>query len=494
MIGVLQSLIHNTDLSLLVGRRSVVAIDVRPEAIRILELRNRTNPFRRHLPKFEIVHTLRRELPSCHALTEAERFTVIESMLREAKVTTRLVAVPLPPGIARSCLTSVPRDVESVDEWIESHYERLFEFGPRREDATLRYELVAESEELIQIELTCMRTKETTALEESFLRNGFEVVWMGSPARALKCAIDLVSGRPEGEQPLTIGFLDRGLLSVRSYDGGRIIDLQELDYARIDKIPQLLGSSLTVDQDSPSNGERHILLGSRDPIENAPVLRGVEFLSVLSGNVEDTHLVGLAASSFYREIAGVSGESSPSLDRREGKVAKALFERLVLTLGLALLLLLGGMAFASSYLEDRLDEINGEILRSGVSVQGLQRLEAEVKDLRQRLDGRENEGPLTSRLLFQLARLIPDSVYLSSLNLARQSGGEIQLSLTGYAERPAHVTAMLSGLEKTEPFQGVKLLRSASASSPTPIVMPASLRRSPCVVFELSIPRVRGDE
>jgi Tfp pilus assembly protein PilN len=488
MRGVLQSFIANTDLSLLFGRRSVLAIDVRPKSIRILELRNRTNPFKRHLPRFSIVHAIEREIPEGPSLSESERLPLIQAMLRDARITTRLVALPLSGATARSRLASVPRDVESIDQWIDEQYRSLFEFGPNREEVTIGYEVISEDEDRVQIEIICARTREVNALEESFSRNGFEVVWISNPVRALKCALDVVSPQSGEAGNFKLGLLDQGLLATDTYHHGILTAHDEVDYRGLDELPKLLGVDRRRDSYTPAEGEVRILLASRDRLEDVPDLEGIEFIRVLGVSPEYAHLVGLGVGSFYRELAGASVESLVSVERSEGRVAKALFERMMLTFGLTLVFLLGAMALARTLLDDRRAQSDEAIRRSGASVQGLQRMEAEVNELRQRLEEGSGRGPMASLLLYELSGIIPDSVYLSSLTLDRSALEGRRLSLYGYAERPTQVAMMLSSLEASERFKSVKLLRSASASTPTQILMPASLRRAPCMVFEVEIP------
>jgi type IV pilus assembly protein PilN len=140
----------------------------------------------------------------------------------------------------------------------------------------------------------------------------------------------------------------------------------------------------------------------------------------------------------------------------------ALFSLLVIALGIGIVSVVQGyLAGAKATQDRRNDFLKAEIAKLDQQIAEIQQLKEKTQDLISRKNVVEslqaNRGQ-SVRLFDQLARQLPDGVYLKGV---KQNGDS--LALTGYAQSSARVSTFMRSLDESELFQEPVLLEVRSA-------------------------------
>lgn len=140
----------------------------------------------------------------------------------------------------------------------------------------------------------------------------------------------------------------------------------------------------------------------------------------------------------------------------------ALFSLLVIALGIGIVSSVQGYLVNAKSTQDRRNSfIKAEITKLDAQIAEIQQLKEKTQDLLSRkgvVESLQANRGQSVRLFDQLARQLPDGVYLKSV---KQSGD--MLALLGYAQSSARVSTFMRSLDESELFQEPELLEVKSA-------------------------------
>lgn len=188
-----------------------------------------------------------------------------------------------------------------------------------------------------------------------------------------------------------------------------------------------------------------------DPVVNALIPEGY------SGN----RAVEIAMNGFLPELSSMDFLRVEERKKAVQQKDKSLFQRSAIVSGVVLFFLLALQAGLDSYLQNESSKVDERLLEIGPVYSQVNQLERRVGALRSELKGvgfTEHRSNV-SKVLHDLADVIPDRVWLYKLDIAEDDSGIKTINLLGYARDNQRAATCLDALQADKHFTNVQVIR-----------------------------------
>lgn len=194
----------------------------------------------------------------------------------------------------------------------------------------------------------------------------------------------------------------------------------------------------------------------------------------------------MAIKGFVPDTYGVDFRDEINRTQTETSLSRSLFHRAVIAVGVILLFLMMVPMAVSLWTQSQIDRMDEKLLSNGTQYTEVRALENQVTALENQMLGKS--GGLSrsdvSRVVYRLASLTPEKVWLYRLSLGGDKEADNKIQLSGFAESNESVTQYLRQLERSDLFQKIGLKRSGVPHAIEHATGVTNLVRSP-VLFEM---------
>ena len=448
-IEILRSFAQKIDIRRFGGLGSVLGVDIDERRAHIIELSRRGGYFNEYRASYEPVRWFTAHFDENQSIQE--RAELLKKALVSNEVKVRSAAASIAPSAVKTFRASVPAGTEDIDEWIADNLERLVRIPISIQQIWYRYEILGSTASGIELEVTIVRRDEIERVEAVLESAGCDLIAIGSAVRDLSLAISLAQ---DIEAETTLAYFFGQTLVLSTVNGER----------RITKVLSLPGADeelvcLRQDRNVLSAGEKipHNLID----MEFRPLGIPTEY----------TLALGLALKGFVPEISPMNFLGQKGCEKTETKLSRTLALRLSIACGGVLMLMLLILTLLDAVLNYKLDKASEELYSAGPVLREVTSLEKEISAMEEMYGTTEQAYARSdaARVLHSVAGALPDSVWLYSIILDNPQGGNISVTLSGFALGELKVTEALHALEIGRAGSQAQLIRMGTPLDGEPL-------------------------
>lgn len=451
----------------LAGIKRIIGIDQQNDSVRIVELKRSYNPFKRS-SQFEVLRSTTIQWEEGETLDQ--KADKLKTVLASSK--TKLAVANIPSNSVRSIVVEVPKGVENINEWIIEHHEKLLKFPVSLNEILTGYEVLKESESGTIIEVTFVKNSEIDKTTSLLQKVGLELLALSAGSRD---AVNIVMTSFErfNDREIQFWYVEEARATKTAIIKGKRTEVAQTTF---EAVPE---------NTLPDENVTIIVSGNQSPEMNG---KGILFNKILNLSSDYTLAAGLAVKGFLPEISPLNFLKNSLQAKVKEKIARQVFHRVSLGLGVCLIVLLLAQISTQYYVQTRLEQIDNKILSSGPAYTEVELLKNQVASLEFKLRGKEATIKIahTGELLHEIAENTPEGVWFSSMKVQEPSEtNKSTLAIIGYAKSPEVVTDFIKNLKRSGLSLLVNLVRSGSEQNAA-TVFPINQKRSPFTTFELT--------
>jgi type IV pilus assembly protein PilN len=405
---------------------SVIGLDITDRRARVVELSNKGSL--RFWSRQEFRPIAQFEATFEKDWNERQKGECIRQLLDEHHCTSRYAVTAVRGTGVKTVTTALPASTDDIDEWILDNFDKLVRLPLSPSEVSVRYDIPARTDEEIKIEITFVRNSDI---------NGIRAVAAAAELRLLRISAaenDLVRLLPFIKQPANT---ELGKIAFHEND---FITIMGID----------------------NNGRR-----SKEVIRSSHYKRETEGSPVHLGEGQGTLLTfdipgeyDLATALALSGLQGAMTEQNflpfPEQSAIIESISKSLTQRIALTAGVVVALLLLIPLFFSLCLQSGIDSVDSTLLAQQAMHTDIASLGNQVRELRSQMssDNTRWSRSNSARVLHELAASAPDGVWFYKVTYKDNS-----LRIFGYSQTTDKVAEFIKRLESSKIFEAAALKR-----------------------------------
>ena len=427
------SAIQKINLQKLSGVSSMLGIDLTEKRARVVELVQQGGIFN----KFKSIFTAKSHFTVTFNENSSveERANQLSGELKSRNVSTNRGATSIQSLGVRTVTAEIPPSVSNINDWIYDNYEKLIRIPVSIRDIVYGYEILSVGSSSYIVEVTFVRKTDIDSMQLVCAIAGLSLQSLTAGTRDALNAI-LFSDE----------FLYRDISTVVYYSDS-YSSVSEFEKQKRIKTTSVEGKAIESDL---------------DPTKTVFAGEGIEHQDTIkpfSLPPEYTLAAGCALKGFIPELNPADFLPVERVQAKNETIYKNLFQRTVFACGGIILALLILQTSISLYLSNIDEQLDRQLLESGLNYSELTILQKQNKELRSELErtGSAEFRSNNAKIFHEIAAFVPDGLWLYKIETDAIKGS---ITIAGYTSTGDAIAEFLKRCEKTSLFQNVRLTRS----------------------------------
>lgn len=470
----MQNFIKKIDLQKLAGIKRILGVDLFDGGIRVVELEKKGNVFNRFTANYKVVQSFTHFFKE--QKTSSDIGLEVKQMLAQHSVKTLFAVSSIRSGGVKTIVATIPADYKNIDEWIRDHYEKLLNIPLSLAALSYGYEILEKNEPNLVVEITFIRRKDIERYTDILKSAGLQLLTLGYGTRDAINTL-YIDQKALEQKDFIVAYITNDTVELTHCKNGNRIATKHIAVKSEEEIAEAITGRETSAPLVFVLAEKSL---ERIPFKNVHL---VEPLGLLS---HYALAVGLAIRGFIPEVSPINFLLEKEQQDKDSLVYRSLFQRVVLTLGCFLLVLLCIPTVTSFYFGAGIEEVANAALSQGEVFTKVATLEREVVFLERKVQGVSSsiKPSAFARFLHDIAAVAPEQLWLYKLSVHELNNTDARFIISGYTRNNDNIPRFLKSLEKMNNCSEVNLVKAGLPGTADPMTF-AQERPGPVVTFEI---------
>lgn len=432
------------DLQRWSGVTPILGIDLTDDRARVVVMERKGLWYRRYSSNFQIVDFFTCEFESNEQ--RQQKAEQLQRCLSEREIESPYTVSTLRSSAVKIITTLVPDGTENIREWIADHQDKLLRLPIASSELIVDFEILDRTENGILTEISFVRKNDVEEHVAFLEQCGIRLLSVGTGVRDVVNLL-LLSG--EGDILL---FDSQSVWHAGVRNGKK---------SPIAITPRVIGKSVAEYRELFSVKSDAVFVG--DGIEETESARDSHIIPI-GIQLEYALAYGLAIKGFIPELSPVNVLSNEQRLKTAEHSSKSLFQRVAILCGGILFLLLSVQMMISMYIQNRIDKIDQQLSTASGVYEEVKMLEKQIATLRQKVEygNTSMQRRDAAKILHDVARLVPNDVWLHSLTYDAKDQGKIILLCSGYSRSNEGVAEFLKNIEISNYCSNARLVKTGA--------------------------------
>jgi hypothetical protein len=471
-------LIGRIDYQRIAGINRILGVDWTGRYLRVVELEKQGNPLNKFNSVYKAVTSFVHEFNEEKSIDD--KSSKLKSLLNEKGIKTKYVVTSVRSAGFKTVTTVIPAtDMYAITEWVKDHYEKLLKLPIPLDQLSFTVEPLQVMDSQTLAEVTFVRKKDYEEYKELFQKAGLDLLSIGAGTRDAVNPL-LISDSFSKEGRINFLYTEENFWTCTTLQNIRRVEVRngslDGDNGSKEQLSGILQElKLGVDETLLSGSSAGNFISSGYKVFQ-PFNLATEY-SLVSGLALKGHLPEISSTNFLDDV---------SKKRIDDKIYKSLFQRVTLTLGLVVLLLLTVFMGIEFIINSQMNQLDEQLLSSNAAYTEVAVLVQQVNNLKKNLQGTGNSLSSShfGKLLHNFAINNQDKMWFYKLIIQDEQPSQQKILIAGYTISDERIAGFLKSLQKSGLCSEVSLLRSGTPTQ-TESGLPVSAKPSSFTMFEI---------